>query len=51
MFANLQHNALLWLKEKTGLTAGFFILIGLAIPAALMASVFVFRCVMLHLLK
>lgn len=43
MLANLRHNAGLWLKEKTGLTAAFFIFGGIATVAALIG--FIFLCV------
>jgi hypothetical protein len=43
MLANLQHKVRLWLTEKTGLTAGFFIFGGIAVVAALTG--FIFLCV------
>jgi hypothetical protein len=43
MLANLQHNARLWLTEKTGLTAGFLIFGCIAVAAALTS--FIFLCI------
>ena len=43
MLGNLQTNIFLWLKAKTGLSAGFFTLLGLTVGAAFIA--FVFLCV------
>jgi hypothetical protein len=40
MFANLQQTLRLWVKEKTGLTANFLILICIAAVAALMSFIF-----------
>ena len=43
MFANLQQTLILWVREKTGLTASFLILICIAAVTALLS--FVFLCV------
>jgi hypothetical protein len=43
MFANLQQALSLWLREKTGLTANFLILLCIALVAALVT--FIFLCV------
>ena len=43
MLGNLQRTAGLWFREKTGLTASFFILLFFALAAAIAA--FVFLCV------
>jgi hypothetical protein len=43
MLGNLQRTAGLWFREKTGLTASFFILLFVALAAAIAA--FVFLCV------
>jgi hypothetical protein len=43
MFANLQRTLSLYLREKTGLTASFLILVCIAVVAALAA--FIFLCV------
>jgi hypothetical protein len=43
MFANLQQALSLWLRENTGLTAHFLILVCIAVLAALVA--FIFLCV------
>ena len=43
MLGNLQTNIFLWLKAKTGLSAGFFTLLGLTVGAAFIAFVFFVR--------
>ena len=43
MLGNLQTNIFLWLKAKTGLSAGFFTLLGLTVGAAFISFVFFVR--------
>jgi hypothetical protein len=40
MLANFQHNASVWLKEKTGFTAAFFTFGGIALVATLISLIF-----------